>query len=545
MKKNLLLLTMLVMFIGIFSVSESALFGLFGKQEKKEDKMEMRVKVDPSRPGWQQDNKQVTFDWYINFGWFQGEWGRDGATQQMTEDTGVSINYRMPVGDGGQKINTMLASDTLPDLMTIGWWEGAYKDLIEGEYVHALDTLAEKYDPYFFEVASSEKLGWYKEADGHTYAYPNASYTAEDVALGKDSMTSNYAFMVRKDMYEALGKPDFSTPEGFLKALADAKAMDPDIIPIGLGEFGQGDSTIGEYLQDFLAIPMEKNGKLYNRRRDPEYIKWLKTLREAHEKGLISPDLFVDKRTQIEEKMTQGKYFVMMYPHIDALQPLTQIYNNNPERMYISVDGPKNSNGDEHTLVGPGISGWTVSFITKKCSDPEKAIRFFTYMISADGQRAAFFGKEGYSWEMVNGKPQFKPEVVELRTKSRKEYDQKHGGDYMNWMFMDNAMQARLWPTPMEGPTAQVREWTLGKIQPRFQYERIDPTGQESEAIIMQKVALKWSATLPKLITAKSEAEFDELWQNYVDYADKYGIDKVFDYKTKKMLENKEKLGIK
>ncbi|MGM0509098.1 MAG: extracellular solute-binding protein [Fusobacteriota bacterium] len=548
MKRKLVLMVMSVLFVGIYSVSEAGLFSIFSKKDKEQNE-EIRVKVDPNKPGWKQDDKEVTFDWYVNFGWFQGKWGRDGATQAITEATGVDVNYSVPVGDGGQKINTMLSSNTLPDLITVGWWEGAYKNLIEGDYVYALDELAEKYDPYFFEVASKEKLGWYQEADGHTYGYPNASYTREDVEKGKETITSNHSFMVRKDIYEALGKPDMTTKEGFLNALKEAKEKFPEVggqslIPLGLQEFGQTDSTIGAYLQDFLAVPLEKNGRAYNRRLDPEYKAWLKTFRKANEMGLIKSDIFVDKRQQIEDNMTQGRYFAMLYPHIDALQPLTNIYNNNPERMYIAVPGPKNSDGDEHTFPGPGISGWTVTFITKNCEDPEKAIRFFTYMMSEEGQRAAYFGKEGLSWEMKDGKPEFLDEVKELRTLNRQRYDQLHGGDYMNWMFMDTAMQERLWPAKVEGPTAQVREFTKGKVQPRFKYERWDATGQEEEAIIAQKVNMKWNSTLPKLITADSEAEFEKIWEGYKEYSEKYDFEKVLDYRTEKMRENAKKLGL-
>jgi len=545
MKKKLVSLALATaLLVGVSSVAEGAFFS------KKKAKTEVAaVEVDANSPGWKQDKTEETFDWYINFSWYKGKWGRDGATQTITEDTGVTAKYIMPIGDGGQKVTTMIASNTLPDLLTVGWYEGAYNDLIEGGLVYAIDELAEKYDPYFFKVASKEKLGWYTEKDGHVYGYPNASYTEEDLENGKDSIISNQAFMVRKDIYEAIGSPDMTTTEGFLNALVKAKEMFPEVdgqslIPIVGTEFSNSDSSFGGYLQDFLAVPMEQDGKAYDRRKNPDYIKWLKMFRKANEMGLINPEIFVDKRQQIEDKMVQGRYFAMMYPHIDALQPLTNIYNNNPERMYISVPGPKNSNGDEHTLPGPGISGWTVTMISKNCKNPAKAIRFFTYMMSEEGNRTAFFGKEGYSWEYVDGTPKLLPEVAEMRATQREQYDQLHGGDYMNWMFMDNAMQLRLWPDETVGAMTQVRDFTKGKVQPRFIYERWDPTGQQEEAIISQKTGLKWAATMPKLLTAETDAEFDEILESYFADSEKAGIQKLWDYRTVKMNENKAKLGM-
>lgn len=545
MKKKLVLVMAVIFLVGIYSNMEA---GWFFSKKKVEKKDTMRVKVNPNIPGWKQDKKPVTFDWYINFGWYKGKWGRDGATQAMTEATGVTAKYIMPVGDGGQKINTMIASNTLPDLITIGWWEPAYTDLVEAGLVYPLDVLAKKYDPYFFKVASPEKLGWYREKDGHTYGYPNASFTKADFEKNKKTMTSNSSFLVRKDIYEALGKPDMTTKKGFLDALKRAKEKYPEIngqpiIPLGLEEFGVGESSLGEYLADFLAIPLEKNGKAYDRRTDPELKSWLKTIRKANEMGLLSTDVFVDKRQQIEEKMVQGRYFAMLYPYQDAIQPLTNLYNNHPERMYISVPGPKDSNGDAPTLPGPGISGWTVTLITKNCKDPEKAIRFFDYMISKDGQRAAVLGKKGFSWDIIDGKEQPLPAVKKMMDKSREQYDQIHGGEYMNWMFMDTAMRNRFWPVPIEGPLAQARKFTMGKIQPRMIYERWDPVGQSPEAIINQKVTLKWTASLPKLVTAKSDEEFDKIWNKYISDEKRLDYNKVLNYRTKRMNENKRKLG--
>ena len=57
-------------------------------------------------------------------------------------------------------------------------------------------------------------------------------------------------FLVRKDMYEALGKPDMTTPEGFLGALRAAKAKfgtvnGQPLIPVGFQEFT--DTVITSY----------------------------------------------------------------------------------------------------------------------------------------------------------------------------------------------------------------------------------------------------------------------------------------------------------
>ena len=76
---------------------------------------------------------------------------------------------------------------------------------------------------------------------------------------------------MRKDIYEAIGSPDMTTPEGFSAAVKKAVEMFPEVdgkplIPIGAHVFtNQGNVSFDNYLMDFLAVPWEKDGKLYDR----------------------------------------------------------------------------------------------------------------------------------------------------------------------------------------------------------------------------------------------------------------------------------------
>ena len=270
---------------------------------KTDEKVVMTETMNADEPGWMKDTSPVTFDWYLHFSWFPNKWGVDPLSKYVTEKTGVNINFIVPAGSENEKLNTLIAGDQLPDFITLGWWEGLYKDMIDGDMVYALDELAEQYDPYFFKVAVPARLGWYAEDDGHTYGYPNASYSPEDYE--NYDVYSNPTFLVRKDMYEALGSPSMRTPEEFIAALEAAKAMFPEVdgqplIPFGSDEFGdEGPNSIGKFLHNFLAIPQEKNGKFYDRFSDPEYKRWLATFQQANEKGLISPEIFICTETEL------------------------------------------------------------------------------------------------------------------------------------------------------------------------------------------------------------------------------------------------------
>jgi putative aldouronate transport system substrate-binding protein len=496
---------------------------------------------------WKSDTKPITFDWYLNFSWFPNKWGVDATSQYITKKTGVNVNFIVPAGNENEKLNTMIASGKLPDFITLGWYEDAVKKMIEGKMVLPLNDLAKQYDPYFFKVADPAKISWYTQKDGNFYGYPNASSSSQDYKKYGENFVSNQTFMVRKDMYEALGKPDMRTPEGFLNALKAAKEKFPAVngqplIPLGLHEFTDtGNYSLEGYLQNFLAVPYEKDGKLYDRSTDPEYVNWLKTFRKANESGLLAKDIFIDKRPQMEEKIAQGRYFAMLYQRSDFAKQNISLYQKDPNTAYIAVDGPANSKKDAPTLSGPGISGWTVTLISKDVKDKARAIKFLSYLISEEGNKDLFLGEKGVSYDTIDGKDQFKPEVVDLLNKDRATFDKKYGSSYTFWMLMDTNMNLK-WAPPSVEPAKQPEEWTKGKTKSFSQYDNINPTGTSEEGIASNKIAQNWGKTLPKLLLTKSDAEFDQVFDKFQSDRKAAGLDKIQAYQQRGFEANNKKI---
>ena len=506
--------------------------------------------------GWKLNTKDpVKFDWYINFSWFARHWGDSMVSKYITEKTGVDINFIVPAGNEAEKLNAMIAGDALPDLLTIGWWEGQIPQMIDAGLVEPLDALAEKYDPYFFKVTDPNKLGWYRQADGHVYGYPNSSFTSTDYEKYKGKLTSNETFLVRKDMYEALGSPDMTTPEGFLSAMREAKKKFPTVngqplIPFGANEFGDiGCTTFASYLMHFLAIQPEENGKFVNAdlglTENEEYMRWLKMFRKAHEEGLIATDMFVDKRSQIEEKAAQGRYFCMLYQNWDMQAAQNALYANDPNSIYIAVEGPKNSRGDDHTLAGGGIAGWTVTLISKNCKDKARAIQFLTYLISEEGQMDTNFGIKDKTYVInSNGIPELTPEVKALDMNDKNKQETDIGVQFTYWMLMDTAWQAQ-WGVEYAPSLGQPQLWTRPYVHSFAAYDGLTlPVGTD-ESLIYEDIQRRWGKVLPQLIRAESEAEFDKIAAEFNKYKADKGIAKVIDAQTKLMDINKAKLGMK
>lgn len=499
-------------------------------------------------PGWQlHADDKVTLEWYVNYSWFTTPWGENLVSKTITEETGIDVDFVVPIGNESEKFNAMISSGSLPDIITLGWWETQVDEMINRDMVYALNELADEYDAYFWDVANPQIMNLNEREDGNVYVYPNSFYLPEDYEE-RDDIGSNQTFLVRKDIYEAIGSPDMSTPEGFKNAVRKAVEMFPEVdgeplIPIGAHVFNEtGCVSFDQYLQNFLAVPYEKNGKYYDRYTDEEFISWLKTFRELGSEGYLARDIFIDQRTQMEEKLGQGRYFCMLYQRTDIEAQQKALYTTHPERIYMAVDGPKNSKGDEHILPGNGSNGWTVTLISKNCERPDRAIELISYLLSEHGQMRIYLGVEGVTYDVVDGQPVLKPEVKQLLDTNRTEFDRIYGADDAYWMLQDNVMQLEWKPEPGE-PLGQLEKWTYQYTHYMGQYE-INFEANSEAGNADTNIKKLWSQTLPQLLLAESEEEFDKLMQEFVEKRDELGYDVVVEESERQFQEMRERLGM-
>ncbi len=512
-------------------------------------KIDSTVNNNYTEEGWKLDTTPITFDWYIDFSWFQTKWGTNPVSKYVTDKTGVNLNLITPSGDETEKLNSMIETGKLPDFITLSSQDYGYKRIIQNGLALSLDKLSEQYDTYFMKVADKQKLEWYRQNDGHVYCYPNFSSPMTDFKDYKEEKPSNQAFLVRKDIYEALGKPDMRTPEGFLNALERAKKEFPivdgqELIPLGVHEFDDyGNLSLDSILPNFLAVPREEKGKLYDKNTDEEYIRWLKTLRTANEKGLLSKEIFVDKRAQIEENITEGRYFAMLYQSSDMSAQQLELYSRDKNKAYIAVDGPANSKLDSPKLSGDSISGWTVTLISKSCKDPKRAIRFLSYLISEEGNRDLYLGIKGLTWDVIDGKEQFKPEALSLLNTDRIAFDNKYGAANTYWMLADGNLIQK-WTPSNEKAISIISDWSKGKTYNYSLFDNIYSYEDNEKEAALARINRKWGSTLKSLLIARNEEEFSRILNEFITYRKEQGWDEIQKYAQQKYEENKKKLNI-
>jgi putative aldouronate transport system substrate-binding protein len=511
--------------------------------KEKGTKEDARYTVDENTAAWKLDTKENTeLSWYVNADWWNTDYGNDTVTKKLKED--LKLNVKFLTGDD-TKLNTYFAGGELPDIITIfgGNSQAAQK---AATWALPLNELADQYDPYFYKVAQQQTLDWYRLEDGNTYGYPSFSNTQEHYDSG--SIPGADAFIIRNDIYEAIGKPSMATPEEFLAAMAKIKAQFPDVVPFGFRGFSAAGDTgsLGQSFQNHIGVPITtEDNTWYNRNLDEDYLTWIKAFNEAHKAGYISDDNFSDDNTAFEEKVASGKYATLMASGVPQLNgTLQKNIATNPAQKYIAVDGPMSTVGNEPALNQTGISGWSVTYISKKVKDPQKAIQLYTYLLSEEGQFLTTYGIEGETFEFnADGKAVLLPEVAELRDSNPEEYKKKHRlGEF--WFFGHDTFAVDHGDNQPSEAIGQMQEWAKGKLKPQFITENTDPDQGTAEARSLTNVNTFWATTLATLLRAKDDKQFDKILADYEKFLDDNNHDKIVEVRNEKMKENAEKLGL-
>ena len=497
-----------------------------------------RYELDASVPAWTLDQKEsTTLTWYVNADWWNTEWANDTVTRVIKEELNLDVEF---ITGDDTKLNTFFAGEDLPDIITIFDANSSVAQSAPN-WAWALNDLADKYDPYFYEVASEDTLNWFKLDDGKTYGYPDYSNGAEDYENGMLKATT--AFVIRKDVYEAIGEPEMGTPEQFLNALGQIKEKFPELIPFGSNSMTDSSGSLEGDFQDFIGVPLEnEDGTWYDRNMDEDYLTWIRTLNQAYRLGYISDDNFSDDGTAYEDKIKAGKYaciFIGGTPQRSG--PLQVWRSSNPEAEYIAIDGPQSTVGNEPTLNQAGLSGWMINYITKDCVDPIKAIEIFTYLISEHGGMLCRYGVEGETYYYNDaGLIELMPEVKDMQENDNDAFKKVYR--LSEFIVFGHDRYDSLSADRMES-IVQMQEWGTGKLKPHFILENISPDQGTAEARSLSAITTNWNTTLTSLIRAADDATFDKVLADHIQFRADNNWDSIVAVYNEKMQRNRDRLG--
>ena len=326
-------------------------------------------------------------------------------TREFQDRFGIEIEFVTAADDSGSQLVTLITSDSVPDIITLpGLWSATDTNLIrqmaEAEMLLSYNELIEKYVPEEEKAGfRSDVLAWYALADGKTYAYPNYAYSTDDLPEGS-GLVPNRCIVVRADMLEQLGNLSMESPADFLDVCERAvKELGTyDGLPVIGMQLYEGGNEAVDIVSQYFAVPWEtEDGQAYNAFVSGANKEVYAFLNEAYRRGLVLEANYSDTRDQVREKIASGRVFALIAAPQDFANEFTTLYQQDNNAYYVPVT-LRNAAGEDPVLGD--ISGWGYlqTVISASCKDPEKVIKFISYLVNDEGAIHLNKGWEGEHW---------------------------------------------------------------------------------------------------------------------------------------------------
>ena len=310
--------------------------------------------------------------------------------------------------------NLLLASGSLPDIV------GGHriKDFVnqygpEGAFI-PLDDLIEEHAPNikaFFDERPELRQA-ISSYDGKLYYIPYLP----DGKFGR-------AWYIRQDWLDKLGLEVPTTVDELYDVLVAFRDQDPngngikDEIPIFERQWEEiirfvtlwdGRSSGSDTYHDFMV----QDGKVVHPYATEGYRDGIAKLSQWYAEGLIDPEIFTRGSSARDYLLSEDlggmthDWFASTSGYNAALQEKVPGFSFVPILPPASISGVRM---EEHRRIAIKPDGWAISYENEH---PVETIKYFDFWFTPEGRNMANFGVEGKTWDMIDGEPVYKPEVL-------------------------------------------------------------------------------------------------------------------------------------
>lgn len=507
------------------------------------------------------------FDAYYSYQGSVKPWGEDAASKYMNEKFNIKVNYSCPEADADSKLNLMISSDDLPDVIILDRNANWLKLINLGKLVD-INTL--KYEGCSFDEDILESTQKLLSVNGGLYGIPNWAR--------KGATGGNMSWMVNHDVYEQLGSPELKTLEDLHQFMLDAKdkgvktSDDQSIFPWLPRQDDNGFYTVSAIyrsyghpnLIDTYWSQADNDVKLAV--YDDNYIAALKIANQWYKEGLFPETTYTDSNDQFVEKLANGRaaitYYDFSQDDTNHFRTLLQEKDGNTydllgwelkdSPIFPTAEGVDWAYGEENSTIG-----WNVNCITTKAENPQRIFDLYTWMLTKDGSINMMYGPEGGLWEGKDeeGNPILKKPEEELTT------DEKNAAGCWFWSQPAHSDNVDLTKYAVNDAQPEAsRSWVISiqdhvftpedSIHPAVPGQKfltdendnlsleIDPN--DDLGMARQAITDECKMRIPQIIMASDDATFDKLVQDLKDFAESnqvHDIEKIYTDKRASNIE--------
>lgn len=495
------------------------------------------------------EKELYTFTYYSHYDWATtNPWGEDPITEWIIENIKVKLEPIQSGGAAEAKLNTMIASNDLPDMMQMDRGPGVERLRAAGALV-ALDEYLEN-SPNLMEQIGEDTLNMLRSPDGKLYQIPNW-YT--------QTPNGNSGWMINDKIYRELGSPKLETFDDLYAYLKLVKDRYPDVIPLEIDTNGFGFGIIYSGFKEETPPVLLGNhvfvdgNELKPIFEDPKYREAMMYTSKLFRERLISQDALSQTPDQMKEKLNTGRVAVFVGGDTanTGMSAHRELVQQDPDNGYTAIWPIHQAglNPDRITPNGWNSLGWNVNVITQEAQHPERIVEYLDWVVSHEGQRVLVWGPPGLFWDEVDddGHPLLKDNWA--TTSAQEKADMRLGSYNMagNTSFVDPAKvklemalpeEARNWATVSQANVF----WKTSKNVTEF--VNLAPASDSPEGIANQAVKDIYTSTFAKAIFAEDDSDVQKLLDEGNDNMKKVGMDDVLTYMTGVWNENKKLLGL-
>ncbi|WP_195571275.1 extracellular solute-binding protein [Paenibacillus sp. 1001270B_150601_E10] len=476
-------------------------------------------------------------------------WGADEGSKWIQDNKKVTVKAISAGNDPAAKLNTMIATNSLPDVI---WLDRAadFERLREANLLVPLDEYVDKY-PNLKQWLGDEGINILRAEDGHLYGFPNW-YTKQP--------NGNAGYVINSKIYKELGSPKIETTDDLYNYLKLVREKYPKVIPYqpGLANDGQGIDVLYSAFKEndhkfpgMRAVPVgEKLTSIYS---DPAFVEAMKYTSKLFREKLISQDAFTQTLDQITETVMSGNVavFAGASPTDIASNAHAEMTKQDPDAGYFMI-WPVHKAGLDKNKIFPGTYttlGWNVAVITKAAKDPEAIFAFLDWYTGPEGHRINFWGPEGQYWKGLK-EDGITPIFTDAYINDAEEL-LKYQGVSSKLMWVGNTVYADVTKADFDATLPEEkRNWTTKwqhditwKTQSNAtEFINLTPIPNSDLGVIAKRIDEIYLQARAKAIYAHSDSEVEGILKEAEQQSMAADYQKLLDYKTDRWHANKKKI---
>lgn len=479
-------------------------------------------------------------DWFLTASALPSEWNlEEPIFKAITDATGVTCSMQIPAEDANTKLNLLMVNGKLPDLITTDSTD-MVSELVNSGLVWDLDELFSTYlpDAQLPKIIPDDLMANYKEFTNGWF-YTTSAVTAQSV----DDLCP-FATQEMADYYAAC-KYDYRNAVYFYKPYMDKLGIDPlndiktetdlmnvllkikdanltneegaSVYPVMCGGNIARMNCEAVLAPTFGAQPISADGHYQHIAYSDGYKQAVKFFNKMAQNGIIGEsELVIDERTLVG--ICNSGRCACFIGNLYTLNSGSEV-----EKQWISAGSIVSDKGATPVLpYSQAIGrGWLYTMVSKATPAPEACAKYIDFMTSKEGMMLHMYGIEGTDYYFdEDGALHRTPEG------DSKVEDSVSGlwgfWAFQTWQF-DRAVKwvdtSFIKPWYIYGSCDNVEVYDSSLFDLPAGYIPAD----SDNAYIKTEVTNYMDTAVPQMILAKDDAEFDALYEAFLQELDTLG----------------------